>query len=1366
MKSLRNVRFPLLLAGLLLAVCLAPAWALPPDDYLGDSSIYAGVPSERPRPNVLLILDTSRATLSAAAGEAYSKDDTYVSPYNFDSDYIYMPGQDGKFDANSQVVKSGSTPLTLANVTCTSTYTDGDGTSLTVNVKNILASYGTYSGAGTSKFPNLSGTGSCTTDSKGQVYATGHYLNYINSLTASGEAIVIKHKYYSYSKSAKEWQEITGYFKLIKNIDIGMASMEPGVGDDKAIYWTTLASATPTHELIGGELKPVPSPLPADYEVGDGWGVGVKPTVAPGAKDPTLSGFGMNGAEYKSLTLSGALKTQRQAFYEALVPVINGASPSVNFGFLTYNPQNQGAVLGAHLAEYGGNPQPLIDKLPGMFLASPGGNYNCTKDSTTGAWTDCTDLIQSGPNRPASEALFDAGWYLRGTYRDKNGTLLTHQKVSSALTQQVPEAIDNPCGYNHIIYLTNGLPNKDVSPNVAALGDRDGDNVGSESDEDTYGAGTHYLDDVAFYLNKQADLNGDGKPGDVTTHVILAFQNEDELMKNTALDGGGGYYTAFDTKGLTKALLDILSNIVKEADTAFVAPVVPASSTNRTQSSNRVYLGLFKPQSNAAWHGNLKKYKLSSTNELLDVHGKPATNKAGDFIYSQSFWGTGTVSGTEKILGADANRNIVPDTYVYTPDSLGNPTTADAAGGDGGIVDAGGVGGTLLARDLATRDIFTIVGGSKVNLRTVNSSTGAVTYGLTPEQLGFQSTETLKRSQLIDYLYGFNAYGVTYSTEGQALGKRSWVLGDILHSKPLVRTYQKYTQDYESVCYDPSNPTAMHNSTVIYVGANDGMLHAFNDCDGSELWAFVPPILWGKLKNLADGTHEYYVDGAPISYVYDADQDGNIESGDKVIMVFGLRRGGGNAYLTPNEPRGAYYAFDVTDPRNPVYLWGKSSLDSGFGEMGETWSQPTMGFLKDGTTAKLAMFVGAGYDNNEDRRWGNTQSFPTSSWSDDGNFDNDTDTTIATDDGEYNGGSGVTSAGGGSQLNPKGRGIYIVEMGRIIGTQVSVDPTVIDYSLDLSHAGEIIKSFTADSDTTGLMTFSFPTDLSVVDFDGDGFIDRVYAGDTGGQLWRFDLKDGDTEPGNDKSLWSSRVIFKANAGADGTNGRKFFYRPDVGKSGTDALVFIGSGDREHPLNRAVGDRLYMIRDKGQTTPATEANLKDLTANELQESTDPSVVGAILTELASSSNYGWYVKLENAGEKMLAAPVLFFGEVLFTTYAPLPPVLDSCEVGNLGLSRLYHLNYENATAVFNYNKANDSGYSSLAADSLARGADGAVLKKVDRIRTLGEGIPSGIVTLIDSSGKVTLMISASNRVSSFRTVTTPTIFPVYWTETEM
>jgi hypothetical protein len=117
----------LLFLGWLLVASVVPALALPPDDYLGDSAIYAGVPSERPKPNVLLLIDTSRATLSIAAGLPYSSATTYTSPLNFVSNYIYTPGQDGQFDAGSQVVKSGSTALVLGDgvntpgVTCVAT---------------------------------------------------------------------------------------------------------------------------------------------------------------------------------------------------------------------------------------------------------------------------------------------------------------------------------------------------------------------------------------------------------------------------------------------------------------------------------------------------------------------------------------------------------------------------------------------------------------------------------------------------------------------------------------------------------------------------------------------------------------------------------------------------------------------------------------------------------------------------------------------------------------------------------------------------------------------------------------------------------------------------------------------------------------------------------------------------------------------------------------------------------------------------------------------------------------------------------------------------------------------------------------------
>ncbi|TLM68953.1 MAG: hypothetical protein FDZ69_01775 [Deltaproteobacteria bacterium] len=1366
MNPLRPVlSLPALLAGLLFAVLLSTsafAASLPPDDYLGDAAIYTGVPGERPKPNILLIIDTSQATLSPAPGKRYNPADPEYNTGTYVANRIYYSDQQGDFTPSKAL--GGNSPVLVSGVSCVVK----DGTGATVlDVKATLSTYGTYSGSGAVEAPNLSNTGACDTAPNGAVYATGHYLNYTTAAatspatgTCDGRTVVIKLGVWPGGGASPKPKK----YKLISNIvGSSVAAQQPGVGADWEKYWTLLAKTDTTaitHEVnAAGQFV-------AGYTGRDGWKVGLL-SLDPVLKITCVTSGAVRAKPigYWSWDLyteqtSATPQTQRQSFYDALVPVIQGASSSVNFGFVTYNPNNQGAVIGKDILSPtapASEVQALIDKLPKMSTCSRG------TGASWNVWT-CPDTIASGPNRPQSEALYDAGYYFKATYKKTDGSAPNKQSIN--LTSQVPNP--NLCGYNHIILLTNGLPNKDSgTPN---LGDWDGDNYG---DETVYGLGTHLLDDVAAYLQNQADVNGDGKTGDVTTHVVLAFQAEDTLLRNTARVGGGEFYNVFDTQGLSNALLNILANIVKEADTAFVAPVVPASSTNRTRSGERVYLGLFKPQTNATWQGNLKKYKLSSENDLLDVHGKRATNAAGDFIYSQSFWGTGTVDvngvATTVIRAAEGDRNVVPDTYSPSYDANGNPLSFDPDGGDGGIVNAGGVGGSLLARDPSTRKIFTVVGNSKVYLRT-KAANGAVSYGLTPTQLGFEAAETLKRSQLIDFLYGYDSYGTTYAVEGQAVDKRKWMLGDILHSKPLVRSYWKYKEEQESTCYDESNPGSMYdaatgyakfNSTVIYVGVNDGMLHAFNDCNGSELWAFVPPILLDKLKNLPDGTHEFYADSSPSTYVYDANENGNIEGNDKVILVFGLRRGGGHAYLTPNTSRGAYYMLDVTDPRNPQYLGEISSNNAGLGEMGETWSQPVIRWVKDGTIAKLAMFVGAGYDNNEDRRWGATQSFPVSTWSDDGNFANDTDTTIASNDGTYNNGLGVTSDGGGSQLNPKGRGIYIIELARIVSSTGAGGATA--YSLDASQAGSLVKAFT--SATVAGMNFSIPSDLIVLDWDRDGFSDRVYAGDTGGQLWAFDLTDKDEATGNDKNQWAARMIFNANPGSDGTVGRKFFYRPDVGRDGDLPLLFIGSGDREHPLNRAVKDRLYMIRDRGQTTAAKEGNLKDLTANELQNSSDPQVVSTILSELASDTNYGWYVRLEGSGEKMLADPVLFFGDALFTTYKPLPPILDTCEVGNLGVAQLYQMDYENATAVVNYDRGNDSNYESLAEDSLAKGKDGAVLMKTDRVVTLGEGIPSGIVVLIDKKGKISLKVAASGKVTDIKPGSLGKLgFPIYWTET--
>jgi type IV pilus assembly protein PilY1 len=97
------------------------------------------------------------------------------------------------------------------------------------------------------------------------------------------------------------------------------------------------------------------------------------------------------------------------------------------------------------------------------------------------------------------------------------------------------------------------------------------------------------------------------------------------------------------------------------------------------------------------------------------------------------------------------------------------------------------------------------------------------------------------------------------------------------------------------------------------------MLHAVKDESsssgyetnyGEEAWAFIPPDLLPKLKNIIEGTsHQYYVDSSPKAYFKDDNRNGVIDTGDQVILVCGERKGGSG-----------YFALDITNPDSPQYL--------------------------------------------------------------------------------------------------------------------------------------------------------------------------------------------------------------------------------------------------------------------------------------------------------------------------------------------------------------------------------------------------------------------------------------------------------------
>jgi type IV pilus assembly protein PilY1 len=344
-------------------------------------------------------------------------------------------------------------------------------------------------------------------------------------------------------------------------------------------------------------------------------------------------------------------------------------------------------------------------------------------------------------------------------------------------------------------------------------------------------------------------------------------------------------------------------------------------------------------------------------------------------------------------------------------------------------------------------------------------------------------------------------------------------------------------------------------------------------------------------------------------------------------------------------------------------------------EMGETWSDPVIGRVKIAGADRYLMFVGGGYDELSQ------DLVPPST-------------------------------------DIKGRALFAID--------VFTGQKVWEYTKTLSVDNDALNAL--DN-----MTYAISSQATLVDSDGNRYIDRIYVGDLGGQLWRFDVGNNDT------AFWTGKTIFKSNPGADSSGSRKILYPPDyVQEIGYDVL-FFGTGDREHPRETtAAVDRLYAVKDDGQiSTALTESDLKDVTTDDLQSLTVTVEEQAeILSDLADMK--GWYIKLDqNEGEKVVAQAAVFAKVAYFTTYAPDPGISsDPCQV-NRGTARAYAVNYLTGEAVFNYDTTNDTDYDSVT-NTRAKGGEGEVLQRSDRLQEIGTGIPSGVVIIINETGEMGLI----------------------------
>jgi type IV pilus assembly protein PilY1 len=211
---------------------------------------------------------------------------------------------------------------------------------------------------------------------------------------------------------------------------------------------------------------------------------------------------------------------------------------------------------------------------------------------------------------------------------------------------------------------------------------------------------------------------------------------------------------------------------------------------------------------------------------------------------------------------------------------------------------------------------------------------------------------------IVNYLRGDK----TNQGAGRNFRYRNSVMGDIVNSDPkyVGAPAFRYPDSIEPGAYSDFATAWASRAGIVYVGANDGILHAFNSETGQELMGYVPNAVYKNLAELAttDYIHRYFVDGSPN--IVDAYFAGMLDpvtaaAGTwRTVLAGGLGAGGQ-----------AVYALDVTDPSlfdestaADVVLWEFDDSDDA--DLGYTFGKPQIAKMADG---KWVAVFGNGYNN-------------------------------------------------------------------------------------------------------------------------------------------------------------------------------------------------------------------------------------------------------------------------------------------------------------------------------------------------------------------------------------------------------------------
>jgi len=335
-------------------------------------------------------------------------------------------------------------------------------------------------------------------------------------------------------------------------------------------------------------------------------------------------------------------------------------------------------------------------------------------------------------------------------------------------------------------------------------------------------------------------------------------------------------------------------------------------------------------------------------------------------------------------------------------------------------------------------------GGAKVHIDAQNFDTGRLIATLKDngDKIPFRWSSLsatqqgyLTSSTILDFLRGDRSNEIPLT--GKTLRQRGSALGEIVHSRPYYVA-------------DATYPT-------IFVGANDGMLHAIDastSSGGAERWAVVPSLLLAKMKNLSVNPYvrDYFVDGQINIATLTS-------SGSKRVLVGGLGGGGKGLYALDITGSAGLTATTEADVANKI-LWEVTPTKLSYANpattnatinLGYTYGTPTLAKVLNGT-AQDAVIIGNGYNDgavNSGVSYANC--------------------THATPN--------YTNCGGNYQAY-----LYVFD----------------------AYTGQLIRAIQAGTGGTSASPNGLSSPVGV-DSNEDGAVDLVYAGDLNGTLWKFDL---------------------------------------------------------------------------------------------------------------------------------------------------------------------------------------------------------------------------------------------------------------------